>query len=77
MSGEGGKLPSVDHGRRTDEGRDKKIVLVTPYNQLIYICLFVLQSVLNTVACILHVFLKTINKHPIITSLSAGGINDP
>ena len=20
----GGKLPSVDHGRRTDEGRDKK-----------------------------------------------------
>ena len=29
MSGEGGgegggKLPSVDHGRRTDEGRDKK-----------------------------------------------------
>ena len=30
--GEGeGKLPSVDHGRRTDEGRDKKItVIVVP-----------------------------------------------
>ena len=34
MSGEGGeggegggKLPSVDHGRRTDEGRDKNIEL--------------------------------------------------
>ena len=29
MSGEGeggGKLPSVDHGRRTDKGRDKKDV---------------------------------------------------
>ena len=29
MTDEGeGKLPSVDHGRRTDEGRDKKIKIV-------------------------------------------------
>ena len=36
----GGKLPSVDHGRRTDEGRDKKIstkdlrVQITDYTEL-------------------------------------------
>ena len=36
----GGKLPSVDHGRRTDEGRDKKTstkdlrVQITDYTEL-------------------------------------------
>ena len=29
MSGEGeGKLPSVDHGRRTDKGRDKNVTFL-------------------------------------------------
>ena len=29
--GEGGKLPSVDHGRRTDRGRDKKGIHTTNF----------------------------------------------
>ena len=46
--GEEGKLPSVDHGRRTDRGRDKKR-LVSAFFTIICLILVILTIIKNHV----------------------------